>query len=70
VRRKSRERVAHMAAHPTYIIRRGATLVFRRRVPAIAADFYSKPFFCFSLRKHFISEARWSSPLKVVHQLG
>jgi len=47
-----------MAAHPTYIIRRGATLVFRRRVPAIAANFYSKPFFCFSLRTHFISEAR------------
>ncbi|WP_421907497.1 tyrosine-type recombinase/integrase [Mameliella sp.] len=47
-----------MVAHPTYIIRRGATLVFRRRVPAIAADFYSKPFFCFSLRTHFISEAR------------
>jgi len=47
-----------MAAHPTYIIRRGATLVFRRRVPTIAANFYSKPFFCFSLRTHFISEAR------------
>ena len=47
-----------MDAHPTYIIRRGATLVFRRRVPAIAADFYSKPFFCFSLRTHFISKAR------------
>nr|WP_309502354.1 tyrosine-type recombinase/integrase [uncultured Roseovarius sp.] len=47
-----------MAAHPTYIIRRGTTLVFRRRVPAVAKNFYAKSFFCFSLRTHFISEAR------------
>lgn len=47
-----------MAAHTTYVIRRGATLVFRRRVPAIAENFYAKPFFCFSLRTHFVSEAR------------
>ena len=47
-----------MAAHPTYIIRRGTTLVFRRRVPAVAKNFYAKTFLCFSLRTHFISEAR------------
>ncbi|SDX94446.1 tyrosine-type recombinase/integrase [Allgaiera indica] len=47
-----------MTAHPSYIIRRGTTLVFRRRVPAVAKNFYSKSFFSFSLRTHFISEAR------------
>lgn len=47
-----------MAAHPTYIIRRGTTLVFRRRVPLVAKNFYAKSFFSFSLRTHFISEAR------------
>lgn len=47
-----------MAACPTYIIRRGATLVFRRRVPSVAKNFYTKTFFCFSLRTHFLSEAR------------
>lgn len=47
-----------MAAHTTYVIRRGTTLVFRRRVPALAKNFYAKPFFCFSLRTHLISEAR------------
>jgi hypothetical protein len=47
-----------MAAHTTYVIRRGATLVFRRWVPALAKNFYAKPFFYFSLRTHFLSEAR------------
>ncbi|MFP4045019.1 MAG: DUF6538 domain-containing protein, partial [Rhodosalinus sp.] len=57
-RLKSREVVAHMAAHGTYLLRRGATLVFRRRVPACAAPFYRKSFFAFSLRTHVLSEAR------------
>lgn len=47
-----------MAAHPSYIIRRGPTLVFRRRVPRVMKNFYAKTFFSFSLRTHLISEAR------------
>ncbi len=47
-----------MAAPGTYIIRRGATLVFRRRVPASLAKIYCKSFFVFSLRTHLVSEAR------------
>jgi hypothetical protein len=47
-----------MVAHPTYIIRRATTLVFRRRVPLLAQTFYKKTFFSFSLRTHLISEAR------------
>lgn len=47
-----------MAAPGTYIIRRGATLVFRRRVPSCVAIFYRKSFFAFSLRTHLIGEAR------------
>lgn len=47
-----------MAAHPSYIIRRDTTLVFRRRIPAVAKTFFAKSFFYFSLRTHFISEAR------------
>src|SRR5690554_3274991 len=58
LRLNSREGVAHMAAHTTYIIRRGATLVFRRRVPKSVQKFYKKSFFVISLRTHVLSEAR------------
>jgi hypothetical protein len=58
LRHKSRKKVGHMAAPGTYIIRRGATLVFRRRVPARLAKIYPKSFFAFSLRTHLVSEAR------------
>ncbi|WP_022707798.1 DUF6538 domain-containing protein [Paracoccus zeaxanthinifaciens] len=47
-----------MAAPGTYIIRRGATLVFRRRVPSCVTILYRKSFFAFSLRTHLIAEGR------------
>lgn len=47
-----------MVAPPSYIIRRGTTLVFRRRIPAVAKNFFSRAFFSFSLRTHLLSEAR------------
>jgi hypothetical protein len=47
-----------MAAPGTFILRRGSTLVFRRRAPACVACVYQKKFFAFSLRTHLISEAR------------
>lgn len=47
-----------MAAPGTFILRRGSTLVFRRRAPACVARVYQKKFFAFSLRTHLISEAR------------
>lgn len=48
-----------MVAHPSSVIRRGTTLVFRRRVPLVAQKhFFSKTFFSVSLRTHLIPEAR------------
>ena len=47
-----------MASHIPYVIRRGAGLAFRRRVPVPARTFYAKSFFAFSLRTHVVSEAR------------
>ena len=47
-----------MAAHIPYVIRRDATLVFRRRVPIPVRKIYRKSFFGFSLRTHVVSEAR------------
>ena len=47
-----------MAAHIPYVIRRDATLVFRRRVPTPVRKIYRKSFFGFSLRTHVVSEAR------------
>ncbi len=58
LRSTSRKKVAHMAAHIPYVIRRDATLVFRRRVPTPVRKIYRKSFFGFSLRTHVVSEAR------------
>lgn len=58
LRHERRERVAHMVGAGSYVLRQGATLVFRRRVPKTAAKNYRKTFFTISPRMHLISEAR------------
>ncbi|MGP1357359.1 DUF6538 domain-containing protein [Roseicyclus sp.] len=57
-RHESREVVAHLAAQGIHILRRGATLVFRRRVPASLARVRKQSVFAFSLRTHVLSEGR------------
>ncbi len=47
-----------MAAHTPYLLRRGATLVFRRRLPNAARPFFRKKFFVLSLRTHLLAQAR------------
>ena len=49
---------ARRAAHPSYLIRRGATLVFRRRVPGSLEKICRKSFWAVSLRTHLLAEGR------------